>query len=133
MTVLQVVGVVLAALAALLHVLFFVVETVLFSRPVGRRLFGVRDDQLSPTLTLFAANQGVYNLGLALVVVAGIVLLVLDPHSLVGTAVIVAGAGVMLLAGVSLALTSRRMLRAALVQAVPPALAILLLIGGLPA
>lgn len=133
MTLLQILGVVLAAIAALLHVLFFVVETVLFTKPMGRRMFGVRDDQLSPTLKLFAANQGVYNLGLALVVVAGIVLLAIEPTSLVGTAVIVAGAGVMLLAGVALALTSRRMLRAALVQAVPPALAIVLLVGGLPA
>lgn len=133
MTLVQVLGVVAAANAALLHVLFFIVETVLFAKPVGRRLFGVRDEQVSPTLTLFAANQGVYNLGLALVVVTGIVMLALDPAAFAGTAVIVAGAAVMVLAGVALALTSRRMLRAALVQAVPPALAIVLLVGGLPA
>ena len=133
MTLLQILGVVLASLAAALHIVFFVVETVLFARPVGRRLFGVREEQLTPTLTLFAANQGVYNLGLALVVFTGIVLLALDPASAVGTAVIVAGAAVMLLAGIALVLTSRRMLRAALFQAVPPALAIIALIGGLPA
>ena len=133
MTVLQLAGVVLAAIAALLHVLFFVVETVLFARPLGRRAFGVRDEQLSPTLRLFAANQGVYNLGLALVVAAGIVLLALDPASPVGTAVIVAGSAVMVLAGVALALTAPRLVRAALMQALPPALAIVALIGGLPA
>jgi putative membrane protein len=53
MTALMVVGLVLASVAALLHVLFFVLESVLFRHPRGRRLFGVRAEHDSPPLRLF--------------------------------------------------------------------------------
>ena len=121
----MIVGVVLATVAALLHVLFFVLESVLFRRPAGRRLFGVRAEHDSPSLRLFAVNQGVYNLALAIVVLVGVALLVADAASVAGIAVVVAGCSVMVVAGIALAVTApRRMLGAALVQALPPLLAV---------
>lgn len=125
MTAFMIVGVVLATVAALLHVLFFVLESVLFRRPAGRRLFGMRAEHDSPPLRLFAVNQGVYNLALAIVVLVGIGLLVADAASVAGRALVIAGCSVMVVAGIALALTApRRMLGAALVQALPPLLAI---------
>lgn len=131
MTALMIVGVVLATVAALLHVLFFVLESVLFRRPAGRRLFGVRAEHDSPPLRLFAFNQGVYNLALAIVVLVGIGLLVADTASVAGRTLVIAGCSVMVVAGIALALTApRRMLGAALVQALPPLLAIGALLAG---
>lgn len=131
MTALMIVGVVLATVAALLHVLFFVLESVLFRRPAGRRLFGVRAEHDSPPLRLFAVNQGVYNLALAIVVLVGIGLLVAETASVAGRTLVIAGCSVMVVAGIALALTApRRMLGAALVQALPPLLAIGALLAG---
>ena len=127
----MIVGVVLATVAALLHVLFFVLESVLFRRPAGRRLFGVRAEHDSPSLRLFAVNQGVYNLALAIVVLVGVGLLVADAASVAGLAVIVAGCSVMVVAGIALAVTApRRMLGAALAHALPPLLAIAAQLAG---
>ena len=112
-------------MAAIVHVTFFVLESVLFSLPAGRRVFGVRAENDSAPLRLFAINQGVYNLALAIVVIVGIVLVTIDPVALTGTAVIVAGCSVMTVAGAALALTApRRTVPIALTQGIPPLIAI---------
>lgn len=129
MSALTVVALVAAALAAVLHVVFFVLESVIFSRRPVQRLFGVRTSDDSSSLRLFARNQGVYNLGLALVVAVGIAL-TLGDDAAVGTAVIVAGCAVMVLAALALAWTAPRLWRAALVQGVPPLIASAALLVG---
>ena len=73
-----------------------------------------------------AFNQGFYNLFLAVLVAAGIALFALG-HPLVGATLVLAGTGSMVAAGLVLALSSPAKRRAALVQAGPPLLAILLL------
>ncbi len=128
-------GLLLATVAALLHVVFFVLESVLFRRPAGRRLFGVRAEHDSPPLRLFAVNQGVYNLALAIVVALGVVLQATAgdaaDRAIAGLALTVGGCSVMVVAGAALALTAPpRMLGAALVQALPPLLAVVLLLVG---
>ncbi len=129
MTALQLIGLVLAGMAATLHVAFFVLESVLFRLPLGRRVFGVRAEADSAPLRLFAVNQGIYNLGLAIVVFVGIVLVALEPTSIAGTAVVIAGCAVMTVAGAALALTApRRTLPIALAQGIPPLLAVIALV-----
>lgn len=131
MTPLQLIGLVLAGMAATLHVAFFVLESVLFRLPLGRRIFGVRAENDSAPLRLFAVNQGIYNLALAIVVFVGIVLVALAPASIAGTAVVVAGCAVMTVAGAALALTAPpRTLLIALAQGIPPLLAIIALVAG---
>ncbi|UTT63564.1 DUF1304 domain-containing protein [Microcella humidisoli] len=128
---LTLIGLVLAGMAATLHVAFFVLESVLFRLPFGRRLFGVRAEHDSPPLRLFAVNQGLYNLGLGIVVFLGIVLVAIDAGSIAGVAVIVTGCAIMGLAGAGLALTAPpRMIPIALAQGVPPLLAIVALLAG---
>jgi putative membrane protein len=131
MTALTLIGLVLAGMAATLHVAFFVLESILFRLPVGRRVFGVRPEADSAPLRLFAVNQGLYNLGLAIVVFVGIVLVVLDASSPIGVAVVVAGCSVMALAGAALAATApRRTLPIAAAQGLPPLIAIVALLLG---
>ncbi len=131
MTPVFVIGLVVATMAAILHIAFFVLESVLFRMPVGRRLFGVRSENDSAPLRLFAVNQGVYNLGLAVVVLVGLVLVIVHPSTAMGVAVIVAGCSVMLVAGVALAVTApRRMVPIALAQGGLPLVAIIALLAG---
>jgi putative membrane protein len=48
----------------LLHVLFFVLESILWTKPFGRRTFGLSAELAESTKSL-ALNQGLYNLFLA--------------------------------------------------------------------
>ena len=94
----------------------------------------MRAEHDSPALRLFAVNQGVYNLALAIVVLVGVVLLATaqpaSPLAIGGLAVTIAGCSIMVVAGAALALTAPpRMLGAALAQALPPVLAIVLLLA----
>lgn len=45
---------------ALLHLVFLVLEMFLWTRPIGRRVFGLPPDVIAASATL-AANQGLYN------------------------------------------------------------------------
>lgn len=131
MTPLLIIGLVVAGMAAVLHLAFFVLESVLFRLPLGRRIFGVRPENDSAPLRLFAVNQGVYNLGLALVVLVGMALVLVHPASIAGIAVVIAGCGVMVAAGIALAVTApRRMLPIALAQGGLPLFAIIALLAG---
>ena len=51
---------VLVALVALLHVYFLVLEMFLWTKPAGRRAFGLTQEQAEQSKVL-AANQGLYN------------------------------------------------------------------------
>ena len=62
---------VLAAAAALIHVWFFALESVLFSRPTVFRRFGLRSAEDAAIVRPMAFNQGFYNLFLALGIVVG--------------------------------------------------------------
>ncbi len=126
-----VVAAVLAALAALVHVYIFVLETIRWREPATRRIFGTTEETAAITKGL-AANQGVYNLLLAIVAAAGVVLvLVADPTSgerAAGDALLTAGLGSMLVAALYLVTTDRSKLRAATVQGTLPLLGLLALL-----
>jgi putative membrane protein len=117
-----VLAVVFAALAAALHVLFFVMESVLWTRPAVWKRFGLAtagDAQLTKTL---AYNQGFYNLFLAVGVVVGIFLL--PAHESAGRAIVLFGCVSMVAAALVLLTTGFDKLRSALIQFTAPALAI---------
>jgi putative membrane protein len=48
------------ALVAVLHVVFLVMEVFLWTKPIGRRSFGLTEELAAATATL-AKNQGLYN------------------------------------------------------------------------
>jgi len=126
-----VVAAVLAALAALVHVYIFVLETIRWQEPATRRIFGTTEETAAITKGL-AANQGVYNLLLAIVALAGVVLvLVADPTSgerAAGDALLTAGLGSMLVAALYLIATDRSKARAAAIQGAFPLFGLLALL-----
>jgi putative membrane protein len=121
-----VLGLVLAALAAALHVYIFVLESVLWTTPRARSTFGTTAGEAEATKEM-AYNQGFYNLFLAVVTVAGIVAVA----TAVGAALVFAGAGSMVAAALVLLLSSPTKRRAALTQMTPGLLAVIALAVGL--
>ena len=117
-------------MAALIHVYIFVLESVLWTTPRGRKTFGITSDVEAEMTKSLAFNQGFYNLFLAIVTGIGIVLFATGTTG-AGLALILAGAGSMVLAGLVLITSSPSKARAALVQLVPPALGIIALLIGL--
>lgn len=116
------VGQLFAGLAAVLHVLIFVMESVLFTRPQVYRRFLLSTQAEVDAIRPWAFNQGYYNLFLAIGVFVGLGL-----GGDAGTALVAFGTASMLGAALILIATDRRMLRAAAVQGVPPLLALALL------
>ena len=120
---------VFVGLAALLHVLFFVMESVLFMRPDVHRRFGLRTREEAELVRPMAYNQGFYNLFLAVGALFGVVWAAGEGSDTGGAAVAGFACAVMLGAAVVLVTTSRRFLPAALVQGLPPLVALLLILS----
>lgn len=113
-------------LAAALHVLFFVLESVLFRRPFAWRTFGVRSQQDVDVIRDWAFNQGFYNLFLAVGAIVGVLLAgSADPATGgAGIGMVLLATGSMLAAAVVLLVTKPALLRGAAIQGIPPLLAI---------
>lgn len=120
---------VLAALAALLHVYIFWMESVTWTSPRTRATFGLTETQAGATKEM-AFNQGFYNLFLAFVTVAGVIAAA-SGATAVGAALVFAGAGSMAAAAVVLFASSPDKRRAALTQGTLPALAVIALAIGI--
>jgi putative membrane protein len=118
--------VVAAALAALVHVWFFAMESLWFMRPSVWRRFGLGSEAEAGTVRSFAYNQGFYNLFLAIGVMAALALLATGNKVSASTLLLFA-CGSMVAAGLVLVSHDRSFARAAAVQAVPPLAAILTL------
>jgi putative membrane protein len=120
---------VFAALAALLHVYIFTMESLTWTSPRTRATFGTTAEE-AETTKLLALNQGFYNLFLAIVTAVGITAIALG-HKPVGAALIFAGVGSMACAAVVLLASSPDKARAALTQGIFPLIAVVLLVIGL--
>jgi putative membrane protein len=115
-----------AAVAALLHVLFFVMESVLFTRPAVYGRFGLSSQRDAETVRPMAYNQGFYNLALAIGIIVGLVLVQgTGDRQAAGKGIVLFACACIVLAALVLISTGRRFLPAALVQGVPPLLALL--------
>lgn len=126
-----VVGLVLCAVAAAVHLYVFVLESLLWTQPRARAVFGTTPQDAATTRPL-AFNQGFYNLFLAIEIALGITVLALG-RTAVGATLVLVGAGSMVAAGLVLLLSDRSKARPALVQLVPPLLGGALLVAGLVA
>ncbi|MCB1287131.1 MAG: DUF1304 domain-containing protein [Mycobacterium sp.] len=123
------VALVFAGLAALLHVYIFVMESLTWTSPRTRAVFGTTAEEAQTTKEL-AFNQGFYNLFLAVVAAVGIVMVV-SGHRSVGVALVLASVGSMLAAAVVLLASSPDKARAAVTQGVFPLVAVALLAAAL--
>ena len=122
-------GLVFAALAALLHVYIFTMESLTWTSARTRATFGTTAEE-AETTKLLAFNQGFYNLFLAIVTGLGIPPVVMGDTA-VGVALVFAGVGSMAAAAVVLLLSAPDKARAALIQGTFPVIAIVLLVLGL--
>ena len=128
-------GLVFAALAALLHVYIFTMESLTWTSPRTRKTFGTTAEE-AETTKLLALNQGYYNLFLAIVSGTGIAAVAMGRSSVssaVGLGLIFAGVGSMAAAALVLLLSSPDKARAALTQGTFPLIAVVLLVLGLVA
>ena len=117
------IALVLAGLAALLHVYFWLLEAVLFRRPFAHRTFGITDPAEVEILSFPMLNQGFYNLFLAVGTLVGVIGAGRgwEPQ---GSTLVVFGCLVMIGAALVLVIARPRMARAAAVQGVLPLLAL---------
>ena len=122
-------GLIVAVLAAVLHGYIFVMESLTWTSPRTRAVFGMTAEEAEST-RLLAFNQGFYNLFLAIAVALGIAL-VAAGRTAVGATLVLTGAGSMAAAAVVLLLSSPDKASAALKQGVVPALGVLALVAGL--
>lgn len=120
------VTVIFALVAAVIHILFFVLESVLFRRPFAWRTFGVGSQQDADTTRDWALNQGFYNLFLAVGVLVGVLLATSEDPATVGAGVgmVLLATASMVAAAVVLLATKPRLLRGVLIQGLAPLIAI---------
>ncbi len=119
------VALVFAALAALLHVYIWMMESVTWTSSRTRATFGISTEQAEQTKEM-AFNQGFYNLFLALITGGGVAAFAADDNT-VGATMVFCGAGSMVAAGLVLLLSSPDKARAAITQLAFPAVAVVLL------
>ena len=111
-----------AGLAAVLHVVFFVFESLLWTRPEVYARFGIGSREQAETIRPMAFNQGFYNLALAEGLFVGIVMLGRDGSAgVVGKTLVIFATACMVVAGVVLASTGKKYWRGAAGPRVPPA------------
>ncbi|WP_278263552.1 DUF1304 domain-containing protein [Nocardia sp. AG03] len=121
-----VVALIFLGIAVLLHGYIFVMESLQWTSPRTRATFGITAEQAEATREM-AFNQGFYNLFLAVVAAVGMGFTVFGDTG-IGLALVLAGAGSMVAAGVVLLVSSPDKARAALIQLVPPLIGCLALV-----
>jgi len=115
-----------AFLSGIIHILFFVLESLLFTRPTIYKIFGISKNNVEVTRLLFF-NQGFYNLFLAIGTFAGIYLYMENQ----GVALLVFTSSCMVGAALALLSSKRSMYRGAFLQGFLPLITLILLLGQL--
>ncbi|MBH0052713.1 MULTISPECIES: DUF1304 domain-containing protein [unclassified Salinibacterium] len=127
-TALAILGSAFIFLAALVHLMIFFMESVLFHTPRVQQIFGVRP-QDADAVKPWAYNQGFYNVFLALGAGTGLVLMGTTNLWPAGIALAMFGALSMLLAAVVLITSQPKLMaRPAIIQGTPPLLGIIFLV-----
>ncbi|WP_320671906.1 DUF1304 domain-containing protein [Patulibacter defluvii] len=124
-------GAAITGLAALIHVYIFYLESLAWTAPGTRKLFGTSPEEAETTRTL-AFNQGFYNLFLAVEIGVGIVVLAAGDRA-VGATLVLAGAASMVAAGLVLLASAPDKAGAAVKQLGPALVGGALLVVGLVA
>jgi len=123
-------GLALCAVAALIHVYIFYLESMVWTGAKARAVFGIRTVEEAAGMKLLAFNQGFYNLFLAVEVALGVVAMNAEQVA-VGATLVFVGAGSMVAASVVLLCSSPDKAVAALKQGLVPLLGVIALAVGL--
>lgn len=116
---------VLAGIAAALHVFIWTMESITWKQPGTWKRFGLESQADADTTAPMAYNQGYYNLFLAVVAIVGIVLVVAAERDDAGWALVIAACASMAAASLVLLSTGAGYARAAATQGTVPALAVI--------
>jgi putative membrane protein len=117
-----------AGIAALIHVVIFALESVLWSKPTTWRRFGVRSQEDADILRPMAYNQGFYNVFLALGAAAALVMIWSADVMQGGLVLAIFCLSSMLLASIVLVASNPKLVRAAVFQGAAPLLGVLFLV-----
>lgn len=112
-------------IASLIHVYIFVMESILWGTPKVNKTFALTPE-LAEANRLFAFNQGFYNLFLAIAALNGI-MFALGGMEIIGLVLMVYSCLSMVGAAATLICSSRELIRPALIQGLPPFLALIFL------
>ncbi|MGZ0711839.1 DUF1304 domain-containing protein (plasmid) [Coraliomargarita sp. W4R53] len=119
-----IIATVLAALAALLHVYIFLMESVQWTQPKVWKRFGVATQEDAETTKPMAYNQGFYNLFLAVGAILGLVLFWAGAPDttadVAGRTLVLFSLGSMAAAAMVLITSGSKYVRAALIQGTMP-------------
>ncbi|MDR7086646.1 putative membrane protein [Aeromicrobium panaciterrae] len=119
------IALVAASIAALLHLLFFKLESIDWKKPKTWKTFGLESQTDADTTASLAYNQGFYNLFLAIGAGTGVKIIAFsDSHDSIGWTLIVFACGSMLAASLVLLSTGKSYARAAAIQGVPALVAV---------
>ena len=117
------ISILFATIAALFHVLFFLMESVFWMNPKVHKTFGMKNIDEAASFKLSFFNQGFYNLFLAIGVFVGIYLLQ-GELELAGKTLILFCCYSMLAASIVLFISKPGMLRGVFIQGLCPLIAI---------
>jgi putative membrane protein len=123
--ILLIIAIVFSALAALLHVVIFLMESVLWMRPATWKRFGLTSQDEAATIRPMALNQGFYNLFLAVGIFVAFFLLPHPTLHAAGVILILFCCASMLAAALVLIISNPKLARAAITQGVFPLLAVI--------
>ena len=123
-----IIGSVFVFLAAVVHVLIFFLESIVWSRPTTWKRFGIGSQADADTVAPMAFNQGFYNLSLAIGIGVGLVLLGTPGMQQAGIAISIFAALSMVVAALVLVVSSPKLARAAAVQGIAPPLGVIFLV-----
>jgi putative membrane protein len=123
------IGIFFLVVAGLFHVYVFILESINWLKPKTWKLFGLPSLEVAKVIQPMAFNQGFYNLFLAVGILIGAVVAI--SKETIGLTLMLFAASSMVGAGVVLFLSVKRSRRAALLQALPPLIGIVLTVTGL--
>jgi putative membrane protein len=125
-----IIATIVAALAALLHVYIFVMESIQWTQPKIWRRFGVADQSAADITRPMAYNQGFYNLFLAVGAIIGLSLFwaggAESVAAVAGRTLVLFSLGSMLAAALVLTTSGAKYLRPAVIQGTLPAIGFVL-------
>jgi len=113
-----------AGLAGLLHLIFFVLESVLWSQPRVQAIFKVETVEVAAILERSMFNQGVYNLALGLGALGAAFFASSSTHGRAARAIGAYCCAFMVLAALALFVSAPGMIRGVLIQGLAPTVAL---------
>ena len=120
-------GAVFIAIAALIHLYIFFLESVVWTRPSTWKLFGLKSQSEAEIVKPMAYNQGFYNVFLGVGAGTGLIMIGSTNLAQAGFALALFAASSMVLAALVLITSSPKLARSAAIQGVAPLLGVIFL------